>query len=46
MGPLKMTGDIVEDPIVLAGGSVPVPTAPGLGATLDEAALARFAFAV
>ncbi|MCZ6474419.1 MAG: hypothetical protein O6934_13375 [SAR324 cluster bacterium] len=44
VGPLKMTGDIVEDPIVLAGGSVPVPTAPGLGATLDEAALARFAF--
>ena len=42
VGPLKMTGDIVEDPIVLEGGSIPVPTVPGLGATLDEAALAKF----
>ena len=43
VGPLKMTGDIVKEPIVLSSGSIPVPSEPGLGATLDEDALRKFA---
>ena len=42
VGPMKMTGDIVKDPIVISGGSLPVPMAAGLGATLDQSALEKF----
>ncbi|MFQ5894643.1 MAG: mandelate racemase/muconate lactonizing enzyme family protein, partial [Nitrospinota bacterium] len=35
VGPLKMAGDVVGEPLDLSGGSVRVPDAPGLGAELD-----------
>ncbi|OGB96679.1 MAG: hypothetical protein A3G35_05370 [candidate division NC10 bacterium RIFCSPLOWO2_12_FULL_66_18] len=44
VGPTKLTGDVVQDPLVMETGTVAVPTAPGLGATLDESALARYRF--
>jgi len=43
VGPLKMTDDVVTEPMTLPRGEVPVPQGPGLGATLDEAKLARLA---
>ena len=43
VGPTKLTGDVVADPVVMETGRLAVPTAPGLGATLDDAALARWA---
>jgi L-alanine-DL-glutamate epimerase-like enolase superfamily enzyme len=42
VGPAKLGGDVVTAPLVMETGSVPVPSAPGLGASLDEAALARY----
>ena len=42
VGPTKLTGDVVTAPLVMESGSLPVPTGPGLGASLDEAALARW----
>jgi glucarate dehydratase len=33
--------DVVADPLVISGGSAPVPDTPGLGVTLDHDALAR-----
>lgn len=42
VGPTKLAGDVVKEPMVMETGSVPVPTAPGLGAVLDDAALARY----
>lgn len=41
VGPVKLGSDVVTDRLVMESGSVPVPDRPGLGATLDEAALAR-----
>jgi len=43
VGPTKLTGDVVAAPLVMETGRVAVPTAPGLGASLDDAALARWA---
>jgi D-galactarolactone cycloisomerase len=34
--------DLLEEPIVLVDGRLPVPDAPGLGVTVRESALARF----
>lgn len=42
VGPVKLTGDVVRERLVMEGGSVPVPDRPGLGAVLDDAALARY----
>ncbi|MBI4084222.1 MAG: hypothetical protein HY423_16575 [Candidatus Lambdaproteobacteria bacterium] len=42
VGPLKMTGDIVRDALPMQGGTLPVPQAPGLGATLDEAKVREY----
>jgi hypothetical protein len=33
--------DLIEEPIAIAGGYATVPTGPGLGVTLDEAAVER-----
>lgn len=42
VGPLKTGSDIVRHKLDLSGGRLPLPTAPGLGAELDEASLARW----
>lgn len=42
-GPLLLAEDIVTEPLEYSGGSLTVPTGPGLGVTLDEERLARFA---
>jgi muconate cycloisomerase len=42
-GPLLLAEDIVTEPLRYSGGSIAVPTRPGLGVTLDEEKLARFA---
>jgi muconate cycloisomerase len=34
--------DLIEEPIPFRDGYIPLPTAPGLGVTLDEAALRRY----
>jgi glucarate dehydratase len=39
--PWQLGVDVVESPLPIAGGSVEVPDAPGLGVTLDPDALAR-----
>jgi muconate cycloisomerase len=41
VGPLKMAGDVVVDPVDLAGGVIRLPDTPGLGATVDPTALKR-----
>ena len=41
VGPLKMSADVVADPVDLSHGVVKLPDAPGLGATVDPRALAR-----
>ena len=46
VGPLKMAGDVVEQPLDLRQGRVPVPDSPGLGAELSTAELARWAMPV
>jgi muconate cycloisomerase len=43
VGPLFLTGDIVEEPLRYEQGQVLVPGGPGLGVTLDEAKLRRCA---
>ncbi len=43
VGPLKMGGDVVEQPLDLREGRVPVPNGPGLGAELAESELRRWA---
>ncbi len=43
VGPLKMAGDVVEQPLDLQRGRVPVPDGAGLGAELSTAELARWA---
>ncbi|HMH52516.1 MAG TPA: enolase C-terminal domain-like protein [Candidatus Acidoferrum sp.] len=42
VGPLKMSADVVADPVDLSHGVVKLPDSPGLGATVDAAALARY----
>jgi len=42
--PSPMQNDIVSDPIVMRGGWIEVPDTPGLGVTIDEAAVRRFVF--
>ncbi|WP_432003570.1 enolase C-terminal domain-like protein [Streptomyces sioyaensis] len=39
--PWQLGVDVVEKPLTFAAGSIPVPTEPGLGVTLDRDALAR-----
>jgi L-alanine-DL-glutamate epimerase-like enolase superfamily enzyme len=43
VGPTKLTGDVVKDPVLMESGTIPVPGSPGLGATLDGSALGRWA---
>ena len=42
--PSPMQNDIVSDPIVMKDGWIQVRDTPGLGVTVDEAAVRRFAF--
>jgi muconate cycloisomerase len=42
VGPLKMAGDIVVDPVRLDAGAIRLEDRPGLGATLDPDALKRY----
>ena len=42
VGPLKMAGDVVVDPVRLDGGVIPLSDTPGLGATIDPDALTRY----
>ncbi|MEV8508516.1 glucarate dehydratase family protein [Actinoplanes sp. NPDC051475] len=39
--PWQLGVDVVAEPLAIAGGAVAVPDGPGLGVTLDRAALAR-----
>ena len=41
VGPLKMAGDVVRDPLRLDDGVIRLTDAPGLGASVDADALAR-----
>ena len=42
VGPLKMSADVVANPVDLTHGTLKLPNTPGLGATIDEKALARY----
>jgi len=42
VGPLKMAGDVVGDPVQLGTGVIRLSDAPGLGATVDRDALKRY----
>ena len=42
VGPLKMAGDVVADPVRLGGGVLHLVDAPGLGATIDAEMLKRY----
>jgi L-Ala-D/L-Glu epimerase len=42
VGPLKMSADVVADPIDLSHGIIKLYDTPGLGATIDVDALARY----
>jgi L-Ala-D/L-Glu epimerase len=42
VGPLKMVGDVVVDPVRLDAGAVRLGDHPGLGATIDPDALKRY----
>ena len=42
VGPLKMAGDVVVDPVPLEAGVIRLPDAPGLGASTDAGALKRY----
>jgi L-alanine-DL-glutamate epimerase-like enolase superfamily enzyme len=42
VGPLKMAGDVVADPVRLDDGVIRLSDAPGLGATIDADALKRY----
>ena len=44
VGPLKTSDDIVTTKLDLSSGSIPVPDGPGLGVTLDEQKIARYAY--
>ena len=45
VGPPKMAGDVVAQPLTLAGGVIELTDAPGLGAQIDPDALKRFRLA-
>jgi len=42
VGPLKMAGDVVTEPLRLDAGAIQLTDAPGLGATVDPDALKRY----
>ena len=42
-GPQILTGDLVTEPLRFADFEIHLPTGPGLGVTLDEAAMRRYA---
>ena len=42
-GPLLLTHDVLTEPLVYRDFQLMIPTSPGLGVSLDEAALKRFA---
>jgi L-Ala-D/L-Glu epimerase len=42
VGPLKMAGDVVVDPVPLDAGVIRLPDTPGLGARIDPDALKRY----
>jgi len=42
VGPLKMSADVVADPVDLSHGVIKLPDTAGLGATIDPKALARY----
>ena len=42
VGPLKMAGDVVADPVKLGEGVIHLADTPGLGATVDSEALKRY----
>lgn len=42
VGPTKLTGDVVRQPVAMETGSVAVPMMPGLGAELDDRALSHW----
>jgi L-alanine-DL-glutamate epimerase-like enolase superfamily enzyme len=42
VGPLKMSGDVVTEPVRLDSGVLRVSDGPGLGATVDADAVARY----
>ena len=42
VGPLKMAGDVVADPVRLGEGVLRLADTPGLGATIDPEALERY----
>ena len=42
VGPLKMSADVVADPVDLTHGTLKLPDTSGLGATIDVDALARY----
>lgn len=42
VGPTKLTGDVVRQPMAMDTGSLAVPAMPGLGAELDAGALAHW----
>ncbi|HET9490083.1 MAG TPA: enolase C-terminal domain-like protein [Methylomirabilota bacterium] len=42
VGPLKMAGDVVAEPVKLDGGVIRLTDRPGLGATIDPDALKRY----
>jgi muconate cycloisomerase len=44
-GHIMMEDDLIVDPLDYSGGSVAVPSGPGFGVDLDEAALERYAVA-
>ena len=44
-GHVMLEDDLIEEPLDYAGGRVRVPEGPGLGVTLDRAALDRYATA-
>ncbi len=44
VGPLKTSDDIVTSKLDLGAGAIALPEGPGLGVTLDESKLARYAY--
>ncbi len=42
VGPLKMAGDVVREPVRLGTGVLRLPAGPGLGATVDPDSLKRY----
>jgi L-alanine-DL-glutamate epimerase-like enolase superfamily enzyme len=42
VGPIKMADDVVQEPLVMNRGTVPVPVRPGLGVDLDEKKIKKY----